>query len=102
MNGKLPSRAEAGLQWVLFFFFSCMHLTLSHVKLTEALRTDACIAWLVGFSFFFFSHQASRSMCLWVMGRWKRDVQRRCCLLAVSVRLSAVLSVESLPDTEKS
>lgn len=46
---------------------------------------------------FFFS--ASRRMCLWwVMGRWKSDVQRHCCLLAVSVHLSAVLSVKSWPD----
>lgn len=89
----IVEKFEVESQWVLLL---CMILTLSHVKLTKALRTDDCIVLLV---FFFFSHQASRSVCLWwLMGRWKRDVQRHCYLLAVSVDLSAVLSVESLPD----
>lgn len=73
----IVEKFEVELQWVLLL---CMHVTLSHVKLTKALRTDACIALLV---YFFFSYQASRSMCLWwLMGRWKRDLQRHCHLFS--------------------
>lgn len=39
---------EVKLQWVLLL---CLHLALSHVKLTKALRADAYIALLVCFSF---------------------------------------------------
>lgn len=73
----IVEKFEVELQWVLLL---CMYLTLSHVKLIKALRSDSCIALLVGF--FSSLHQASRRMCL-VMGRWKRALQRHSYLLAV-------------------
>jgi len=74
-------------------------LYASYIDSCKAYKSPKCCCLYSFACVFFFSHQASRSVCLWwVVGKWKRAVQRHCYLLVVSVCWSAVLLVESSLD----
>lgn len=88
----IVEKFEVELQWVALL---CMHLTLSHVKLTKALRTDACIALLVYFSFHTRLQEACAFGGLWEGGGEIYKDAALSSLLVVSAGLSAVLSSES-------